>query len=90
MKQVWQAVNGDIFDTQKECIDFERSLFEEREDLVKKFHTALSLLDEACIQADGCNYCPIHSLCDRLNDNVGKWTNYIDENAKLILSKEVD
>lgn len=89
MKQVWQAVNGDIFDTQKECIDFERSLFEEREDLVKKFHTALSLMDEACRQA-GCDYCPIHSLCDKLSDNVINWTNYMDENARLMLSKEVD
>lgn len=89
MKEIWQAVNGDIFDTQQECIDFERSLFEEKEDSVKKFYTALSFMDEACCQTD-CDYCPIHSLCDRLDDNVGKWTNCIDENAKLILRKEVD
>lgn len=89
MKQVWQAVNGDIFDTQTECIDFECSLFEEQEELVKKFHTALSMLEEACSQAD-CDYCPIHSLCDKIGNNIDDWTNYMDENAQLIFSKKVD
>ena len=89
MRQVWEAVNGDIFDTQEECIDFERSLFEERVDFVKKFQTALSLLDEACSQGD-CDYCPIHSLCDKTLNNGCDWTGFIDENALLALSREVD
>jgi len=87
MKQVWEAVNGDIFDTQSECIDFECSLFEERKDLIKKFQTALSLMDEACSQA-GCDYCPIHPLCDKLNNFAGNWADFIDENALLALTKK--
>lgn len=86
MKQVWEAINGDIFDTQKECIDFERSLFEEQEGAVRMFQKALSLMDEACQQA-GCDYCPIHSICDKLN-GVGKWVDFINENALLAIGKE--
>ena len=89
MKQVWKAINGDVFDTQKECIDFERSLFEEREDGVKMFQKALSLMDEACSQT-GCDYCPIHSLCDKLKGYGGNWTNFMDEIALLTIDKEVD
>lgn len=86
MKQVWEAINGDIFDTQKECIDFERSLFEEQEDAVKMFHEALSLMDDACQQV-GCDCCPIHSLCDKFNV-AGKWIDFIDENALPTINKE--
>lgn len=89
MRQVWEAVNGDIFDTQQECINFERSLFEEKEDSVKKFYTALSLLEEACSQGD-CGYCPISSFCNEIKDFTGRWTGFMDENARSILSKEVD
>lgn len=86
MKQVWEAVSGEIFDTQKECADFERSLFEEQEGAVKMFHKALSLMDDACQQA-GCDYCPIHSLCDKF-PAVGRWADFIDENALPIINKE--